>query len=296
MNYTPIYKPGETILKKQINHVICYTPYGKMLREEVLNKERFLTTQHERDQETGLDYRGARYYDSDVARFLSLDPHAKDYPSLSDYVYVGANPIAFIDPDGKTFIIPRESQREQVLNWINMNSRHTYATNDNGEVYVKEWNTNEEGSEYYSDRFVQGINSNKIAEIIIYEKNNVPYPATKDGWLMRGGSLNSQNPRFHDIDGGGGGATFPGSSFGAKNSLVYVTGNSTFSFAQDDQGNELPGTIEIGPEDILMHELVSHVLVEMLGSDTGEAVANENKARKELGKVLRSVLFNKHDE
>ena len=42
-----------------------------------------MTTQHERDQETGLDYRGARYYDSDVVRFLSLDPKAANYASWS---------------------------------------------------------------------------------------------------------------------------------------------------------------------------------------------------------------------
>jgi len=79
-----------------------YYPFGKVLREYVNgDKERYLTTQHERDNETGLDYRGARYYDSDVARFLSLDPLASDYPSWSDYNYVMGNPIVFVDPDGK---------------------------------------------------------------------------------------------------------------------------------------------------------------------------------------------------
>jgi len=83
-----------------------YFPYGKVLREYVNgDKERYLTTQHERDNETGLDYRGARYYDSDVARFLSLDPLASDYPSWSDYCYVAGNPIVFVDPDGKDIIL-----------------------------------------------------------------------------------------------------------------------------------------------------------------------------------------------
>lgn len=82
--------------------MLDYFPYGKVLREYINTPERYLTTQHERDQETGLDYRGARYYDSDVARFLSLDPLAKEYPSLSDYSYVAGNPIMFIDPTGKS--------------------------------------------------------------------------------------------------------------------------------------------------------------------------------------------------
>ena len=49
---------------------------------------KYLTTHHERDVETGYDYRGARFYDADIARFLSLDPSAVQYPRLSDYGYV----------------------------------------------------------------------------------------------------------------------------------------------------------------------------------------------------------------
>jgi len=77
-----------------------YYPYGKALR--TYGKERYQSTYHERDVESGFDYRGARFYDGDVVRFNSLDPLAADYPSLSDYSYVAGNPIIFIDPDGRT--------------------------------------------------------------------------------------------------------------------------------------------------------------------------------------------------
>ncbi|MFK7757941.1 MAG: hypothetical protein AB8B53_13505 [Flavobacteriales bacterium] len=40
---------------------------------------------------------------------MSLDPLSKDYPSLSDYSYVGNSPITFIDPDGKKIIIHYDS-------------------------------------------------------------------------------------------------------------------------------------------------------------------------------------------
>lgn len=60
-----------------------------------------MNTQHERDRETGLDYRGARYYDPDVARFLSTDPWADKYPAWSTYNYVIGNPVKFVDPTGK---------------------------------------------------------------------------------------------------------------------------------------------------------------------------------------------------
>lgn len=79
-----------------------YYPYGKVLWQYDNGAgDKYLTTQHERDQETGLDYRGARYYDSDVARFLSTDPWADKYPSWSTYNYVMGNPVVLIDPNGK---------------------------------------------------------------------------------------------------------------------------------------------------------------------------------------------------
>ena len=39
-----------------------YFPYGKTLRRfsAIVGGEKFLTTQHQRDGETGLDYRGAQ--------------------------------------------------------------------------------------------------------------------------------------------------------------------------------------------------------------------------------------------
>jgi RHS repeat-associated protein len=85
-----------------LNSVIDYFPYGKVLRQYVPEnpRERFLTTYHERDYETGLDYRGARFYDSDVGRFLSLDPLAAKFGDLSPYNYVFSNPIKYIDPLG----------------------------------------------------------------------------------------------------------------------------------------------------------------------------------------------------
>ncbi|MBL7955938.1 MAG: hypothetical protein JNJ91_12935 [Flavobacteriales bacterium] len=87
---------------RTLEHAVDYFPYGSILREFVNGQqEKYLTTHHERDVETGLDYRGARYYDSDVARFLSLDPAQAEYPSMSPYLYVGGDPISFVDPTGK---------------------------------------------------------------------------------------------------------------------------------------------------------------------------------------------------
>ena len=82
-----------------VSYAADFSPYGKILREYVRDeKAKYLTTQHERDGETGLDYRGARYYDSDIARFLSVDILVKK--TMQSYQYTNGNPIRFIDPTG----------------------------------------------------------------------------------------------------------------------------------------------------------------------------------------------------
>jgi len=55
----------------------------------------------EKDWETGYSYFGARYYDSELSIWLSVDPMAHKYPHQSNYVYCSNNPIRLIDPDGR---------------------------------------------------------------------------------------------------------------------------------------------------------------------------------------------------
>ena len=59
-------------------------------------------TGKERDEETGYGYFGARYMDHELmTMWLSVDPMADKYPSLSPYNYCAWNPIKLIDPDGR---------------------------------------------------------------------------------------------------------------------------------------------------------------------------------------------------
>ena len=58
----------------------------------------------EKDSETGLSYFGSRYYSSDLSIWLSVDPMASKYPSLSPYVYCADNPVKLVDPNGEDTI------------------------------------------------------------------------------------------------------------------------------------------------------------------------------------------------
>ena len=58
-------------------------------------------TGKERDQETGYDYFGARYYDSRIGRWLQTEPLYDKYLQYSPYQYGLLNPVILKDIDGK---------------------------------------------------------------------------------------------------------------------------------------------------------------------------------------------------
>lgn len=61
--------------------------------------KRYRFTGKERDKESGLDYRGSRYYMPWLGRWISADPGALiDGPNL--YWYARCNPVTFSDPSG----------------------------------------------------------------------------------------------------------------------------------------------------------------------------------------------------
>lgn len=71
-------------------------------------------TQKERDNETGLDYFGARYLSSIQGRFTGVDPLLESaVPSLPQswnrYSYVLNNPLAFTDPTGEIWVRSSEN-------------------------------------------------------------------------------------------------------------------------------------------------------------------------------------------
>jgi RHS repeat-associated protein len=73
---------------------------------------------HERDDETGLDYFGARYFASVQGRFTSYDPvwvTAKriiDPQQLNLYSYVRNNPLKFVDPDGTDLVLTAKNKQD----------------------------------------------------------------------------------------------------------------------------------------------------------------------------------------
>jgi RHS repeat-associated protein len=79
---------------------IEYVLFGEVFIEERNNtwNTPYLFNAKELDEETGLYYYGARYYDPRISLWLGTDPMQEKYPSISTYAYCNNNPLRYIDP------------------------------------------------------------------------------------------------------------------------------------------------------------------------------------------------------
>ena len=78
-------------------------PYGEITHQEGTSINKQVFTGQEHDEQTGLIYFGARYYDPDIARFITQDTYLGEpntAPSLHRYLYAYGNPTVWVDPTG----------------------------------------------------------------------------------------------------------------------------------------------------------------------------------------------------
>jgi RHS repeat-associated protein len=103
-----------------------YLPFGEvcdlLCENEPAPDQRRQFAGKERDQETGLDYFGARYYASQTGRLTSPDPISFQVEMLGDpqrfsrYSYTRNNPLRFVDPKGEAIeLLGDEDEREKAL-------------------------------------------------------------------------------------------------------------------------------------------------------------------------------------
>lgn len=104
-------KDGKTVLDAQ-----AFYPFGGVIPGvgSASSTNRFKFTGQERDPESGLDYFGARYYNSTLGRWMSADwsaapaaipyAHAGDPQTYNLYSYVRGNPTSLVDGDGHGFV------------------------------------------------------------------------------------------------------------------------------------------------------------------------------------------------
>jgi len=134
----------------------------------------------EQDCESGMHYYGARYYDSRLSRFISVDPLADDPDNIgfSPYAYVWNNPLRFTDPTGM-----------KGEDWVQRSDGSIYwddnatsqATTKEGETYLGEGGFSTVSStglqtNYNSDKTFDHYNTdeNTLPEAMVTAERPIP--------------------------------------------------------------------------------------------------------------------------
>ncbi len=138
LQYLPsdYYRNGETFIDQRMDHW----------------SSRYTFSAKEKDLATSYNYFGARYYDSEVSVWLSVDPLADDFPSWTPYHYCHANPLNMIDPDGNS------------ADWVERDGKAVWDPDvhgesdidpNSGDSYIGKtaYGTNDEGQLIYGDQY-----------------------------------------------------------------------------------------------------------------------------------------------
>jgi len=218
----------------------------------------------------GYDF-GARIYDARLGRWLAVDPLQMKYPELSSYNFVANSPLLFIDPDGKKIKIPKTANRKAILKMINSKALGLYAINEEGYLFIKRKSGDEEKySKYYQGQLVKAMTSEKTITIHIAQEYTLSFEEGNASEIF-------------DVDkSNGGGVTIPDEP--GEDNTVVISGNPNLTINDQEEKD-----LDYQAADILQHELLGHAIPILIEEeDTGNAVDNENKARKEQKIPLRS--------
>ena len=123
-----------TNLDGEVSQHIEYVPFGEVFIEERNNtwNTPYLFNAKELDEETGMYYYGARYYEPKLFLWLSTDRFAEKYPNISPYAYCANNPVIYKDPNGdKIFLFGSEETQSEYLNMLYISTGNFYTLTNN---------------------------------------------------------------------------------------------------------------------------------------------------------------------
>ena len=147
----------------------------------------------QRDEETGYGYFGARYMDHELmTMWLSVDPMADKYPSISPYAYCAWNPV---DPDGKEVYITGEHADRAVAKLQTSNME--ISRSENGLLSVDLHGKTRDDLSKEERRVYDAINSTKVKINITAQKTNL-----RDGKHVFSASIDGVTNEYECLYGG----------------------------------------------------------------------------------------------
>jgi RHS repeat-associated protein len=134
----------------------------------------------EKDVETGYSYFGARYYDSGLSIWLSVDPMSDKYPNLTPYAYCANNPVILVDPDGRDWY---ESEDKKTIEYLHGVTGQREGYTHLGATLGEEYEKNIRNGDYST----LSISANFKDEDFVAQKDGQCCAAAKQMCINRGG-------------------------------------------------------------------------------------------------------------
>ena len=186
-----------------------YEPFGVTIKTIGTDQDNLGFAGKRLDAGSGLSYFGARYYDSEMGRFISRDP-AQD--GRNWYVYCANNPLGYRDPNGLKILVEgtgyydlayyelnnegkswSEYYKSKIIqnsdNVLRVNRTHEIAMNSSIFRYIYEFMDLSKESLYV-----------RISEKNKFNKFNLPYESIPDGFKYANISYNFPMERTRDFD------------------------------------------------------------------------------------------------
>ena len=234
-------------------------------------------TEKERDNETGLDYFGARYYASVQGRFTSADDFLNDTAPVDPaswnlYVYVRNNPLRYIDPTGEKIYAGdvTGADRDELLRRANFTygCESCVSVDKDGFLAVNTTGLSQDvmkATAFLTD----AINSNDASKLFSVQVTN-----------------NNSDVAFGDSGAGRAGVTLPGNNF--KTSAIRI---------RLDFGDDKRVTGDRGAKDAFLNLVFAHEVAHFYpnyiqdptdGRQTGPVVDAVNEIQQARGLLLRA--------
>jgi len=224
-----------------------------------------LFTGKEKDSETGYYYFGARYYNSDLSLWLSVDPMADKYPSLSPYNYCAWNPMKLVDPDGENYeLIVDHKKRSIVIKAYYMVSENNSDAYNSASQAISFWNNLSGKYSYVVNDGNSNVNYSISFDLQVATPNNIP------------SDLNENNyNRYSLVD-----------SF-EDNNVNGTTYINSINILDSQKDSQTTGPHEIG------HSLgLSHTYDGLMEEDGGRLSGNKGVTNNNVYSIIKNAQFN----